>query len=89
MEKENVWKRKNGKMHGEEYWLIGEYVDALNFKTINPFRGYKNDLLYIGNLDKGCQFNITISLLNKEDKGKFPDVEDFAYTVGKVNIIIE
>ena len=49
----------------------------------------RNDLLYIGNLDKGCQFNITISLLNKEDKGKFPDVEDFAYTVGKVNIIIE
>ena len=39
MEKENVWKRKNGKMHGEEYWLIDEYVDVLNFKTINPKGG--------------------------------------------------
>ncbi len=64
----------------------------------------RNDLLYIGNLDKGCQFNITMSLLNddaeikydeamqqayREDKGEFPDAEEFAYAVGKVSIIIE
>lgn len=67
--------------------------------------GYiRNDLLYIGNLDEGCQFNITMSLLKgdaetkydeaiqqayKEDKGIFPDAEDFADSVGKVSIIIE
>ena len=64
----------------------------------------RNDLLYIGNLDEGCQFNITMSLLNdnaeikydeaiqqayKEDKGMFPDAEEFADSVGTVSIIIE
>ena len=64
----------------------------------------RNGLLYIGNLDEGCQFNITMSLLNddaeikydeamqqayKEDKGIFPDAEEFADSVGKVSIIIE
>lgn len=64
----------------------------------------KNDLLYIGNLDEGCRFVITMSLLNddaetkydealqqayREDKGDFPDAEEFAYSVGKVSIIIE
>ena len=64
----------------------------------------RNGLLYIGNLDEGCQFNITMSLLNddaeikydeamqqayKEDKGIFPDVEEFADSVGTVSIIIE
>ena len=64
----------------------------------------RNGLLYIGNLDEGCQFNITMSLLNddaeikydeaiqqayKEDKGMFPDAEEFADSVGKVSIIIE
>lgn len=64
----------------------------------------RSDLLYIGNLDKGCRFNIIMSLLNdeaeikydeaiqhayKEDKGMFPGAEEFADSVGTVSIIIE
>lgn len=64
----------------------------------------RNGLLYIGNLDAGCKFDIIMSLLNidaaenyedamqqayKEDKGEFPYLEEFAYAVGKVSIVIE
>lgn len=63
-----------------------------------------DDLLYIGNLDEGCQFDITMSLLNddaeieydkamqqayKEENGEFPNAEQFACAVGKVSIVIE
>lgn len=80
-------------------------VKEEQFYDENESSGYiRNDLLYIGNLDEGCQFNITMSLLKgdaetkydeaiqqayKEDKGIFPDAEDFADSVGKVSIIIE
>ena len=64
MEKENVWKRKNGKMHGEEYWLIDEYVDALNFKTINPKGGLEYEWIILQAI------RTIIEARNKETIGK-------------------
>lgn len=60
-------------------------------------------LLYIGYLEEGHSFQISMSLLDqeaeknymeaeelayKEDKGQFPEVEDFAVSVGSVDIQI-
>lgn len=64
----------------------------------------RGNLLYIGKLDFGCKFYITISLLDdeaemkylqamqkayEEDKGEFPDAEKFAVGVGTAEIVIE
>lgn len=61
-------------------------------------------LLYIGNLDEDCSFQITMSLLDEEaeqkymqaeeqayldDKGEFPNVEDYAVSVATVSIQIK
>ena len=93
----------------EEYMCYSkagfQSIDAKGDQFYGESSGYiKSDLLYIGNLDKGCQFNITMSLLNedgeikydeamqqayKEDKGEFPDSEEYAVKVGKVSIIIK
>ncbi len=67
--------------------------------------GYINEcLLYIGYLDEDWQFDITMSLLDEEaemrymeannqayedDKGEFPNPEDYASSVGKVSIVIQ
>ena len=63
----------------------------------------QSSLLYIGNLDNDCLFNITMSILDsdaetkyteamqqayEDDKGEFPDAEEFATSVGKIDIII-
>ena len=93
----------------EEYMCYSkagfQLVEVKEEQFYGESSGYiRNDLLYIGNLDEGCQFNITMSLLNddaeikydeaiqqayKEDKGIFPDAEEFADSVGTVSIIIE
>lgn len=93
----------------------GEYecYSKTGFQSLEADGGYfydecsrdiMEDLLYIGNLDRDCQFNISMSLLDKdaeikydeavqqaylEGEGGFPDAEEFAYKVGKVNISIE
>lgn len=61
-------------------------------------------LLYIGYLEQGCRFDITMSLLddnakmqydeamekaNKEDKGNFPAAEEYAVSTGSVSIRID
>lgn len=67
--------------------------------------GYINEcLLYIGYLDAGWQFDISMSLLDsdaevkydeavqqgyKEDKGEFPKVKEFATEVSEVSIVID
>ena len=114
---ETLTKKKRGETLGQteitkyfQYWenmitqlrtVIGDEENHLFVGTSGETR---NGLLYIGNLDAGCKFDIIMSLLNidaaenyedamqqayKEDKGEFPDLEEFAYAVGKVSIVIE
>ena len=60
-------------------------------------------LLYIGYLDPGCAFHISMNLLDEQaagkydramqkayedDKGIFPEVEEYAVTTGSVDIEI-
>lgn len=87
--------------------------DNAGFQATNEEEGYffagsagdvSECLLYIGNLDEDCMFQITMSLLDEkaetayieadekayeEDKGNFPKPEDFAVSVGSVSIVIE
>lgn len=77
-------------------------------ETEGFYEGFGGDiadcLLYIGNLEEDCQFDITMSLLDNEaeikyeeamqdayteDKGDFPSAEDYAASVGTVSIGME
>lgn len=64
----------------------------------------EKSLLYIGYLDVDCQFDIVMSLLDEdgemqymeamqkaydEDKGEFPEAEDYAVSSGMVSIVVE
>lgn len=87
--------------------------NTAGFVSLEPEGGYllggsggeiRDSVLYIGNLDSGCKFSITMNILDsageieydeaiqqayKEEKGEFPEPEEFAKTVGKIDIVIE
>lgn len=92
-----------------------EYIcyNKAGFQSLEQDGGYffdgsagdiRDSLLYIGNLDNDCLFNITMSILDsdaetkytkamqqayEDAKGEFPEAEEFAETVGKLDIIIK
>lgn len=80
---------------------ITEKGNGFNGESIGDI---EDSVLYVGNLEKDCCFDIEINLLNskaenayqeaihaayEEDKGDFPEAGDFAVSTAKVSIVIE